>query len=89
MLFLWYVLRVSSGLVVPAAKFGLVLDLLEFACVFDIGRGFLLKEVHCPGLSVDGRVGGGAKGFDQELELCSDQPIIVCVIYGDNVCERK
>lgn len=48
---------------------GLALDLAEATGVFAIGKGLLLKEVHCPELSAGCRVGGGAKGFDQELEL--------------------
>lgn len=44
--------------------------------------------MHCPELCAgDARVGGEAKGFDQVLELCSDQPIIVFAIY-DGVYER-
>lgn len=67
-------------MVVAAAGAGLTIDLTEAAGMAAKGRGFLLKEVHCPGFSANCRAGGGAKGFDQELELCSDQPIIVFAI---------
>lgn len=61
---------------------GVLPNLLEFAGVLARGSGFLLKEVHCPELCAGGdELGGGAKGFDQVLELCSDQPIIVFAIY--------
>lgn len=75
-------LAVVMAVVVAAAagELGLAIDLTEAAGVAPKGRGLLLKEVHCPGFSANCRVGGGAKGFDQELELCSDQPIIVFAI---------
>lgn len=65
----------------------------SFAGAFAKGRGFLLNEVHFP-LAFGGatRVGGDANGFDQVLELCSDQPIIVfaiCDSLRENVIRNK
>lgn len=74
------VMAVVVAAAAAAAELGPAIDLTEAAGVAPKGRGLLLKEVHCPGFSANCRVGGGAKGFDQELELCSDQPIIVFAI---------
>lgn len=61
-------------------EIGLALGLVAATGALAMGRGRGL-------LLADGRIGGGAKGFDHELELCSDQPIIVCVIFA--MCKRS